>query len=499
MGNNHSSAAKSGSSGSTPAAPPSDAASSAASSAAHSSSSASSATAADAPHHHHHHHHHHPHHHHLLPHHRKEVRGSPAAIHATHSSAAPPEPSLAQATGSTISNRPKSLPGTAVSSLSGSPHSNISTPSRPVEARPARDEPTKPVDVPVEPGSLRPHREAQLSAAAAAAEQAGLDSYLVSNSSITDMYLRGPPRLPLPIEEEVHTPGSPILAPEEYPEECPDEAPADVDLGESSDGFTRNQSAVSATTVDDDEFEELRVDKTRPVVPTKIEWKRGGDKIYVTGTIFQWNRKQRLHPVEGKPGHFATTVYILPGTHHLRFLADGIMQTSPDLPTTVDFGNNLVNYIEVNPEAVLKAKPDPGLFTADPDADTSATDAQAKEPPRSKGKPAPALDSYASDVPQYLVDFDQPEDSPAYRNAVNAIETLANPPSLPGFLGKPILNAATLMKDDNSVLNMPNHTVLNHLATSSIKNNVLAVSATTRYHNKYVTTILYKPTTTDDG
>ena len=66
------------------------------------------------------------------------------------------------------------------------------------------------------------------------------------------------------------------------------------------------------------------------------------------------------------------------------------------------------------------------------------------------------------------------------------------------------------MKDDNSVLNMPNHTVLNHLATSSIKNNVLATSVTTRYKRKvitlftlthlkltfakYVTTMMYKPT-----
>lgn len=109
------------------------------------------------------------------------------------------------------------------------------------------------------------------------------------------MYLRGPPRLPLPIEEEVHTPGSPILAPEDIL--VPKEDIAEVDLGESSDGVTRNQSGVSATTVDDDESEELRVDKTRPVVPTKIEWRGGGEKIYVTGTIFQWNRKQRLHPV----------------------------------------------------------------------------------------------------------------------------------------------------------------------------------------------------------
>jgi hypothetical protein len=50
------------------------------------------------------------------------------------------------------------------------------------------------------------------------------------------------------------------------------------------------------------------------------------------------------------------------------------------------------------------------------------------------------------------------------------------------------------MKDDASVLIMPNHTVLNHLATSSIKNKVLATSATTRYKRKFLTTIMYKPT-----
>lgn len=38
--------------------------------------------------------------------------------------------------------------------------------------------------------------------------------------------------------------------------------------------------------------------------------------------------------------------------------------------------------------------------------------------------------------------------------------------------------------DDNSVLPVPNHVVLNHLGTSAIKNGVLAVGTTTRYHRK---------------
>ncbi|KAF5027323.1 hypothetical protein F66182_567 [Fusarium sp. NRRL 66182] len=440
----------------------------------------------------------------------------------THRSAAPPEPSMAQAQGSTVINRPKSLPPTAVSSLSGSPHSNFaavhktasssdakaipnskaaatpeskSAESKSVDSKlPLRDQPTKPVDVPIESSSLRSHQSAQPN-----------DPVLIPNSSITDMYLTRPPRLPLPIDEEVHTPGSPILAPES------DQPVPDIEPIDSPDVITRKSSALSATTVDEEDGEELRVDKTRPVVPTKLEWLSGGDKIYVTGTIFQWNRKQRLHPIEGRPGCFSTTVYVLPGTHHVRFLVDGIMQTSPDLPTTVDFGNNLVNYIEVSPEEVQKQQVPPPPAAPQAEAQVAAAAAEAisqaqdnatqpsQKPAQPKAKAVPPPETYRSQIPRYLVDFDQAEDSQAYQYANNAIERLPNPPALPGFLSKPILNAATLMKDDNSVLNMPNHTILNHLATSSIKNNILAVSATTRYRNKYVTTIVYKPTSTDEG
>lgn len=98
-----------------------------------------------------------------------------------------------------------------------------------------------------------------------------------------------PPRLPLPIEEELHRPGSPIAG--------PDENLTDLELGETSDGLTRKSSGLSNGTVEDDEGDELRVDKTGRVVPTKIVWNGGGEKVYVTGTIFQWNKKHRLLPV----------------------------------------------------------------------------------------------------------------------------------------------------------------------------------------------------------
>ncbi len=215
----------------------------------------------------------------------------------------------------------------------------------------------------------------------------------------------------------------------------------------------------------------------------------------------------------GKPGLLRAIIHVRPGTHHIRFIVDGLMQCSTFLPTTVDFGNNLVNYIEVSADDLPRDLPVSAEGTGTP---VAIAQTQAQSPPKQseskateeadqikikvppKTKPVIPAGRYSSQIPQYLVDLDKAEDSAAYQYAAAAIEKLPTPPSLPGFLGKPILNAATPMKDDNSVLTMPNHTVLNHLATSSIKNNVLAVSATTRYKRKASYTLRQKDSPTDD-
>ncbi|GAB1314892.1 galactose metabolism-related protein [Madurella fahalii] len=417
--------------------------------------------------------------------------------------AAPPEPSLTQAQGTSVqppsssssSSRPKPLqyrpgPASGNSTASSSATAASSTSSaRPVEVKQGIPspchQPAKPVAVPnchdPSPSPRSPRSDDIYEAA------------VMPHSSLQDMsYLTRPPRMPLPIEEEVHTPGSPIIA--------PTDAGEPVDDVEGLDQAHPGSNLSNTSALGEEDPEGLLVDKTRPTVPTRLEWRHGGDKVYVTGTIFQWNRKTRLHPVPGQPGVFAATINILPGTHHIRFLVDSQMQTSPDYPTTVDFGNNLVNYIEVSPDDVPVAQTDAAGASSSKDAQQ----AQAQGPPAEEGggkaprdRDVPPAEAFAHKVPKYLLDLDQPEDSPPYHSAFTATEKLPNPPALPGFLNKPILNASTPMKDDNSVLNMPNHTVLNHLATSSIKNNVLAVSATTRYRSKYVTTIMYKPTTTE--
>ncbi|KAI0849917.1 carbohydrate-binding module family 48 protein [Daldinia vernicosa] len=416
------------------------------------------------------------------------------SIHNQHiRSPASPEASTIQATGTSILNknsRPLSILNS--SSPSASSYYPTAVPKVPEQKpKPAeiQDEHSQPVAVPFSSS----HSEQASSYAHDFHDEDSLLSGPAS-SSIQDMSYPHPrpPRLPLPIEEEIHTPGSPIIAPSDADVKDVDDASL-----EDSVSLTRRTSGLSNAT-DEDDTEELRVDKTRPTIPTRIEWSRGGQKVYVTGTPFQWSRKQRLLPSKDRDGVLETVIPVFPGTHHIKFLVDGNMQTSPDLPTTVDFGNNLVNYIEVSGDNTdSRSVP---LDVGVPKSNEAALSLPSRQPSHDDSARGPQqkvidpIENFSGKIPQYLDDFDQPEDSSAYRISSLALERLPPPPSLPGFLSKPIMNNVTLIKDDNSVLNMPNHTMLNHLATCSIKNNVLAVSATTRYQNKYVTTIIYKAT-----
>lgn len=231
------------------------------------------------------------------------------------------------------------------------------------------------------------------------------------------------------------------------------------------------------------------------------------------------------------------------------------MYTSDDLPTTVDYTNILVNYVEVmaplptvsekQPPAPSEPMPIPGAAqtagqstgTADgavrpseipvldrppeteTDADLTSTLQETVSPrtqeestsqgsklvptpspqaslprpvsaanqeatPRPKAKlPRP---KYTNRIPDFLVDLDGYTDPPSerFQRATKVLHNLPQPPSLPVYLGKSVLNGSMPMKDDSSVLMIPNHTVLNHLATSSIKSGVLATSGTTRYKKK---------------
>ena len=99
-----------------------------------------------------------------------------------------------------------------------------------------------------------------------------------------------PPRLPLPIGEELHTPGSPII-----------DAQGSSVLHEDAvrAALPRPPSTVSSTTLEDDEIgselPQYLSDGGRGTVPTMVFWKKAGDKVYVTGTFTDWSRKYRMN------------------------------------------------------------------------------------------------------------------------------------------------------------------------------------------------------------
>ncbi|KAJ5598424.1 hypothetical protein N7537_008508 [Penicillium hordei] len=310
-------------------------------------------------------------------------------------------------------------------------------------------------------------------------------------------HLQHPPRLPLPIGDANTTPGSPVAGPEDSHIQS---LPADRLLDEQMDMSTL---ASGHTTIEEEEFlDELQpytISGAGKAVPVVIEWTAPAQKVYVTGTFVNWEKKFRLQRSEKNPSVMSTTLNLRPGTHHLKFIVDGTMRAADNLPTAVDFTNHLVNYIEISADDAHDKD-----STIQPGAPPPHTvpDSSKQEPGDSEDHPLEKEEieeevppgDFGDAIPQFLADLDKEEDSPAYVQAANVIGDTATPPSLPLFLGKSILNGTTPMKDDSSVLNYPNHTVLNHLATSSIKNGVLATSVTTRYRRKYVTTILYKPT-----
>ncbi|KAJ9484527.1 hypothetical protein VN97_g8832 [Penicillium thymicola] len=319
-----------------------------------------------------------------------------------------------------------------------------------------------------------------------------LNSYYTASA-----HLQHPPRLPLPIGDANTTPGSPVAGPEDSHIQS---LPADRLLDEQMDPSTL---VPGHTTIEEeellDELQPYTISGAGKAVPVVIEWTAPAQKVYVTGTFVNWEKKFRLHRSEKNPSVMSATLNLRPGTHHLKFIVDGTMRAADSLPTAVDFTNHLVNYIEISADdahdkdsTVQPGAPPPHTVPDSSKQDPADTEDHPLEKEEVDEEVPPG--DFGDAIPQFLADLDKEEDSPAYVQAANVIGDTATPPSLPLFLGKSILNGTTPMKDDSSVLNYPNHTVLNHLATSSIKNGVLATSVTTRYKRKYVTTILYKPT-----
>ncbi|CCV00113.1 unnamed protein product [Malassezia sympodialis ATCC 42132] len=294
--------------------------------------------------------------------------------------------------------------------------------------------------------------------------------------------------------------------------------------------LTRTQTAplllspmtIETNTVEQDQAhdmltveEPLPFTEEKPLTPVHLVWRGRGRHVYVTGTFAdEWQSKIALRQL--RPGTpFLCTLYLPPGTHRLKFVVDNRWRISPDLNTATDGDGTLVNYVEIpnlleqTNEAELPGPIERDEAWAKAMADIKATQKEGGEweiigdefPGTTETawtRELPACVEVAQEAEERLLDSDI---------SAEHSSLLPNPPQLPRQLEKVILNAAVTsdqvqlnaaaaLVDDNSVLPAPNHAVLNHLATGSIKNGVLAMGMVTRYKNKYVTTVLYRPVQT---
>lgn len=224
----------------------------------------------------------------------------------------------------------------------------------------------------------------------------------------------------------------------------------------------------------------------------------------------------KLNPIDG---YFQVLLKLPTGTHRMRFVVDNELRCSDILPSATDSMGNLVNYIEVgvsededesmeplsrqNAQSQVamdyeQQTPPPGLGdkpsnvnmgnydggVAD-DEDEDAALSGSGYSRFTEELPQEPEYTFSSDIPSVFTDQEVMEQFVA--------SDFVSPPSLPPHLESVILNSNSSEKDNNSVLPIPNHVVLNHLATTSIKHNVLAVASISRYSRKYVTQILYAP------
>ena len=120
-----------------------------------------------------------------------------------------------------------------------------------------------------------------------------ITSGIAPHSYYNTSHLQRPPRMPLPIGDATATPGSPLVGLE------------DSHIGDlAQDRFVDEQtgpvpSNFGSVPADEDEgAEDLQPYTPSGVgkaVPTSIEWASHGDKVYVTGTFVNWEKKFRLH------------------------------------------------------------------------------------------------------------------------------------------------------------------------------------------------------------
>lgn len=94
--------------------------------------------------------------------------------------------------------------------------------------------------------------------------------------------------------------------------------------------------------------------------------------------------------------------------------------------------------------------------------------------------------TYTTELPELFKNNLKSSLADSYSSKIRRKVSDSPPPLLPALLETSFFNAsAKELKEDQSALPIPSHAILNHLATASIKHDMLAVASTTRYREIY--------------
>ncbi|KAK4473187.1 hypothetical protein MN116_004366 [Schistosoma mekongi] len=222
-------------------------------------------------------------------------------------------------------------------------------------------------------------------------------------------------------------------------------------------------------------------------LPTVFRWNGGGKDVYISGTFNNWEK--RIPMVKRSSG-----VYVIinckPGTHQYKYFIDGAWYHDPTKPTVDnEYGtkNNVVQVKQSDFDVLHALEQDQASSRRRSHSSESCdVDSLGHSPPGEYGRFMPAnLNELQNRSPSLF--------SSRHASITPSVLSTPQPPLLPPHLLQGILNMDTNIHCDPNLLPQPNHVIVNHLYALSIKDGVIVLSVITRFRQKFVSTLFYRP------
>lgn len=251
----------------------------------------------------------------------------------------------------------------------------------------------------------------------------------------------------------------------------------------------------------------------RKMIPMDIVWEQGGDKVYVTGSFTGWTKMIGLLPIPNKAGMLHVRLKLPPGVHRFRFIVDNELRYSDYLPTATDQMGNFVNYLEIRAtdsteftsyledhisaqakkmsaqsRIALKIKTEPDNVG---DGFTRFYNEDLEGPDLEFSNKLPAVFTDPRIMEKYYMKLDYERS----RSRTSSLLPAQLPPHLEHAILNEFPNTASTTNEiaHGGSLSTPNHVVLNHLLTSSVRHSTLGLATAVRYKDKYITQVYYSP------